>query len=187
MQLENITNSSSYTPHYNEKYMYIYSYMSLPPLLEGTPSSLSSSSSRKHTECSASKPNEDMTSRGMSSSVRRLASLRSHGAASRLMSSRQAGPSAQLPRHLLLPLRRSSSNSRNPKPSTDLAAAATTNEPAVADDHLALAKPLDFDMASKIDGQESQMVSFELEPGQVIRVRYIESMSVFVGVGASAE
>ena len=38
-------------------------------------------------------------------------------------------------------------------------------------DHLAHAKPIDFDMASRIDGQESQMVSFELEPGQVVRVR----------------
>ncbi|CAN0326482.1 unnamed protein product, partial [Scytosiphon promiscuus] len=36
-------------------------------------------------------------------------------------------------------------------------------------DHLALAKPLDFDMASKVEGQESQMVTFELEPDQVIR------------------
>lgn len=38
-------------------------------------------------------------------------------------------------------------------------------------DHLADVKPLDFDMASRIEGQESQMVSFELEPGQVVRVR----------------
>lgn len=42
----------------------------------------------------------------------------------------------------------------------------------VEGDHLSLAKPLDFDMASKVDGQESQMVTFELEPGQVIRVSW---------------
>lgn len=65
--------------------------------------------------------------------------------------------------------RRSSSK---PKPSSDLATAAASNtQQAVAEqDHLALAKPLDFDMASRIDGQESQMVSFELQPGQIIRV-----------------
>lgn len=50
-------------------------------------------------------------------------------------------------------------------------AAGGSEAPAVADeDHLALAKPLDFDMASKVEGQESQMVTFELQPGQAIRV-----------------
>lgn len=65
-------------------------------------------------------------------------------------------------------------SSSKPKPSIEGVVDATTpNSPPIdaEPDHLAHAKPIDFDMASKIDGQESQMVSFELEPGQVIRVR----------------
>eukprot|EP00903_Cladosiphon_okamuranus_P007927 g7652.t1 len=66
---------------------------------------------------------------------------------------------------------RSSSNSSKPFPSRgfDLATGGSSAPVAVDQDHLALAKPLDFDMASKVEGQESQMVTFELEPGQVIR------------------
>eukprot|EP00904_Undaria_pinnatifida_P000786 jgi/Undpi1/10708/HiC_scaffold_29.g13156.m1 len=61
-------------------------------------------------------------------------------------------------------------------------------------DHLADVKPLDFDMASRIEGQESQMVSFELEPGQVVRAEagnlvYMEDgieMDTSTGGGASS-
>lgn len=64
------------------------------------------------------------------------------------------------------------SSSSKPKPSVEAVADATSPPSADSEpDHLAHAKPIDFDMASKIEGQESQMVSFELEPGQVIRVR----------------
>lgn len=69
--------------------------------------------------------------------------------------------------HVRGSVRRSSGSAQQPE-SKGVARQGTT---AVAgSDHLALAKPLDFDVASKVDGQESQMVTFELEPGQVIRV-----------------
>lgn len=64
-------------------------------------------------------------------------------------------------------------HSNSQRPATSSNAVAGTAQSGVAgkqDDHLAVAKPLDFDMASQVDGQESQMVTFELEPGQVIRV-----------------
>lgn len=71
------------------------------------------------------------------------------------------------------PILSRNSSSGKLEPSTGAVDASEPDSP-TADaepDHLAHAKPIDFDMASKIEGQESQMVSFELEPGQVIRVR----------------
>lgn len=111
-----------------------------------------------------------MTSRGVTSTARRLTLLRGRHAGNLYpAASRRVAPFA--PTLTAVVCRRSSSSSK-PKPSTgsDLAAGGSS-APAVADqDHLALAKPLDFDMASKVEGQESQMVTFELNPGQVIRV-----------------
>lgn len=108
-----------------------------------------------------------MASRRLVLSAARLVSKRSRSTTFRFILPYQAGSSAQL-RHIRAGTRYSSS-----KPQADdyLPQAAAGSSLAPGQDHLALAKPLDFDMASKIDGQESQMVTFELEPGQVIRVR----------------
>eukprot|EP00752_Nemacystus_decipiens_P012716 g11267.t1 len=66
-------------------------------------------------------------------------------------------------------VRRSSSSMPKPSGGSELSATGSSTPAAADQDHLALAKPLDFDMASKVEGQESQMVTFELDPGQVIR------------------
>lgn len=128
-----------------------------------------------------------MTSRGIKLSSRRLAALRGYSSRRSYASAASTLPPVQLARSLIsLPtmalnatrgppvvaVRHSSST---PKPRSSLARDRSQSNAApavVAEDHLALAKPLDFDMASKVEGQESQMVSFELEPGQVIRVRF---------------
>ena len=101
----------------------------------------------------------------------RLVSLRSRSAVLRVVANHHAGCFSQVGRHVSVISRSSSSKPRSSDESGNLPQAAPSSPPLDGQEHLALAKPLDFDMASKIDGQESQMVSFELEPGQVIRVR----------------
>lgn len=116
------------------------------------------------------------TSRGVTSTARRLTFLT--GSGGRLAASPKRVylyPTASArfaPSALTTPAANYRSSSTKPKPSGGSGiTAGGSNAPAVADqDHLALAKPLDFDMASKVEGQESQMVTFELDPGQVIRV-----------------
>ena len=119
-----------------------------------------------------------MNSRGLTSTARRLALLgrsSSRLAASpshvgNLYSTASAGRLSPLTPSATAVISRRSSSKPKPSGDSDLPAGGS-NTPAVADqDHLALAKPLDFDMASKVEGQESQMVTFELDPGQVIRV-----------------
>ncbi|CAM9304558.1 unnamed protein product, partial [Ectocarpus sp. 13 AM-2016] len=127
-----------------------------------------------------------MTCRGLAASARRLAVLRrGNGFTSVLaVGGSVAPPAANPPAFSAIASgerattttvfsRKSSSSSRNNRRSSDgaeFAATGVSNAPAATEqDHLALAKPLDFDMASKVEGQESQMVTFELEPGQVIR------------------
>ncbi|CAN0279015.1 unnamed protein product [Ascophyllum nodosum] len=99
----------------------------------------------------------------------RLVSLRSRSAVLRVVANHHAGCFSQVGRHVSVISRSSSSKPRSSDESGNLPQAAPSSPPLAGQEHLALAKPLDFDMASKIDGQESQMVSFELEPGQVIR------------------
>ncbi|CAM9510778.1 unnamed protein product [Scytosiphon promiscuus] len=123
-----------------------------------------------------------MTSTGMASSARRLAILRR--GSRRFVAPQTLGipsacpacPAAAVSRTLPPPsastavFSRNSSSRSKASSSAEVAAAGSSNAPVAADqDHLALAKPLDFDMASKVEGQESQMVTFELEPDQVIR------------------
>ncbi|CAM9441274.1 unnamed protein product [Ectocarpus sp. 12 AP-2014] len=127
-----------------------------------------------------------MTCRGLAASARRLAVLRrGNGSTSVLaVGGSVAPPAANPPAFSAIASgeraatttvfsRKSSSSSRNNRRSSDGAEVAATGvsnaSAATEQDHLALAKPLDFDMASKVEGQESQMVTFELEPGQVIR------------------
>lgn len=62
--------------------------------------------------------------------------------------------------------RNSSSRGRRKR----ISSASVPSDPAGDDDEF-LPSPVNFDLASKIVGQESQMVTFELEPGQIIRVR----------------
>lgn len=117
----------------------------------------------------------------LASLARRLATLRRlHVSTSSTALGKRASPSSAIPRSFThgscarpatelvrANVRRSSTMSQQSE-SKDLTQPGAA---AVAEgDHLALAKPLDFDVASWIDGQESQMVTFELEPGQVIRV-----------------
>ncbi|CAM9744469.1 unnamed protein product [Ectocarpus fasciculatus] len=127
-----------------------------------------------------------MTSRGLAASARRLAVLRRGNGSTSLslfaVGGSFAPPAANPPafagiasgepaNHTAVFSRKSSSRS-NPTSSNggEVAATGGSNAPAATEqDHLALAKPLDFDMASKVEGQESQMVTFDLEPGQVIR------------------
>lgn len=133
-----------------------------------------------------------MTSRGLTSSARRLATLR--GGSKRGVVSRYFPASSTVTTQLLLRSKqpvavfsRSSSTRPRPGSGSELATAGGSNAPATADqDHLALAKPLDFDMASKIDGQESQMVTFELKPGQVIRVSQRRGLGYGTGARSSA-
>lgn len=118
-----------------------------------------------------------MTGRGLTSIARRLTLVR--GSSGRLAASpKHVGTLNPTASSCVEPcaasatavLSRSSSSKPKPSGGSDIAAGGSST-PAVADeDHLALAKPLDFDMASKVEGQESQMVTFELDPGQVIRV-----------------
>lgn len=108
-----------------------------------------------------------MASRRLALYATRLTLPRSRTTTLRFILPYQAGSSAHL-RHVRAITRYSSSK---PQADDNLPQTATGSSLAPGQDHLALAKPLDFDMASKIDGQESQMVTFELEPGQVIRVR----------------
>lgn len=161
-------------------------------LVLGGPTGLcSASSTRSEPSYSASystprreklKPN--MASTAVVSSARRLAVLRR--SSSRFVASQTLGTSpacavssSAISRAVFAPpsrpttsvFSRNSSTKSKPSGSSEVAAAGSSNAPAPADqDHLALAKPLDFDMASKVEGQESQMVTFELEPDQVIRV-----------------
>lgn len=108
-----------------------------------------------------------MSSRRLALSAARLVLKRSRSTTLQFVSPYQAGSSAQL-RYARAITRCSSSK---PQAGDYLPQTAAGSSLPAGQDHLALAKPLDFDMASKIDGQESQMVTFELEPGQVIRVR----------------
>ncbi|CAM9603281.1 unnamed protein product [Ectocarpus sp. 4 AP-2014] len=127
-----------------------------------------------------------MTCRGLAKSARRLAVLRRGNGSTPVLAvgGSVAPPAANPPAFSAIAsgerattttvfYRKSSSSSRNNHRSSDgaeVAATGVSNAPAATEqDHLALAKPLDFDMASKVEGQESQMVTFELEPGQVIR------------------
>lgn len=128
-----------------------------------------------------------MTSRGLAASARRLAVLRRGNGSTSLFAvgGSFAPPAANPPAFAGIAsgepanptaavFSRKSSSRSNPRFSNggEVAATGGSNAPAATEqDHLALAKPLDFDMASKVEGQESQMVTFELEPGQVIRVR----------------
>lgn len=138
-----------------------------------------------------------MTSRGLTSSARGLATLRVGGKKGvvpqqgfrRLPAPSTAAtpsPATQLLLRSKQPVAvfsRSRSTRPRPGSGSELAAAGGSNAPVTAEqDHLALAKPLDFDFASKIDGQESQMVTFELQPGQVIRVSHQRR-----GVGCGTE
>lgn len=128
-----------------------------------------------------------MTSRVMKLSSRRLVALRGYSSSKYYALTASTLPSVQIARSLSSlptmplnatrgpPLTAVRHSSSTPKPRSSLARDPSQSNAApavVAEDHLALAKPLDFDMASKVEGQESQMVSFELEPGQVIRVRF---------------
>ncbi|CAB1113862.1 unnamed protein product [Ectocarpus sp. CCAP 1310/34] len=130
-----------------------------------------------------------MTCRGLAKLARRLAVLRrGNGSTSVLAVGGSIAPPAAIPpacsatasgeratttavfsRKMSSSSRRSRSNRRS-SDGAEVAATGASNAPAATEhDHLARAKPLDFDMASKVEGQESQMVTFELEPGQVIR------------------
>lgn len=80
-------------------------------------------------------------------------------------------PRTQAPVLQSIAARHKSSAQPRPSNSTDVVSgAAQSGVTGQQEDHLSLAKPLDFDVASKVDGQESQMVTFDLDPGQVIRV-----------------
>lgn len=129
-----------------------------------------------------------MASRGVTSSAKRLSILRRSSSRGLLALSKGNNPhypaaasAAFAPRFADIKQQHpavavfSRSSSSNPKPNekSEIAAAGGSDATAVSnEDHLALAKPLDFDMASKVEGQESQMVTFELQPGQVIRVSH---------------
>lgn len=126
-----------------------------------------------------------MASRGVTSSAKRLAILRRSSSRGLLAPSKggclhkpPAVSGAFTPhfpdiKYPIAVFSRSSSSNPKSNKTSEIAAAGGSDAPAVSnEDHLALAKPLDFDMASKVEGQESQMVTFELQPGQVIRVSH---------------
>lgn len=99
--------------------------------------------------------------------------LRHPSAASAAFAPQLADTATEHPAAVAVFSRKSSSNPKSDRRS-EIKVADGSDVPAVSEeDHLALAKPLDFDMASKVEGQESQMVTFELQPGQVIRVSHL--------------
>lgn len=139
-----------------------------------------------------------MTSRAIKLSSRRLVALCGNSSSTYYASPASTLPPVQLARSLISPVSTTALNatrdpqitairhsSSTPKPRSSLArdpSVSNTAPAVVTEDHLALAKPLDFDMASKVEGQESQMVTFELEPGQVIRVSFKFGNSSSIGI-----
>jgi len=80
-----------------------------------------------------------------------------------------------------LPARSFSSPSAPPPSSTDLVQSSSVANSASESGTLPT-HPIDFDVASKIEGNESQIVTVELEPGQILRAESGAMMYMTDGV-----